>query len=394
MKSIKQAIILAAGEGQRLRPFTTLRPKVMLPVANRPVLAYVVEALVKSGIREIVMVVGYRKEQVQDYFGDGTRFGAEVSYVTQPHQLGTGQAMATARASAADHFLVLPGDNFIEHSTISSIAHASSPSALVRRTSDQSRYGAIIAADGLVKAITEKPVESVSNFASTCIYLLDQTIFPALEHERDLPAAVQSLISSGFKMHIHETGGMWMDIVYPWDILSLNRAVLPNLEPVSSGTLESGCLISGKVTIGSRSLVRGNCYISGPAVIGQGCEIGPGVCIMPNVSIGDNVRIGPFSTISNSVICSNTAIGPYSHIQDSVIGFQSIIGSHLAIRTGEAMVSIEKETRKVSTGALVGDYCQIQDHVTIQPGVIISNRCLIKPLKVISEALAEGSLVA
>jgi glucose-1-phosphate thymidylyltransferase len=365
----------------------------MLTIANRPVLSYVVEALVKSGIREIVMVVGYRKEQVQDYFGSGNLFGADISYVIQAHQLGTGQALAAAHTSASERFLVLPGDNFIEPSTISTIASASSPSALVRRTNDQSKYGAIVAADGLVKGITEKPTESISNYASTGIYLLDHTIFPILEHERELPAAVQALISSGYSMQIRETGGMWMDIVYPWDILRLNRMVLPRIEAVFSGTAENGCQLVGKVGIGSNTVIRGNSYISGPVIIGKGCDIGPGVCILPHVSIGDNVRIGPFSTISNSVICSNAVASPYAYIQDSVIGFYTTLGSHLSTRFGEASVNIEQENIRVSTGALVGDYCQLQDHVTIQPGVIIGNRCQVKPMKVISEALAEGSLV-
>lgn len=393
MNIIRQAIILAAGEGQRLRPFTSLRPKVMLPVANRPILSYVVESLVKKGIREIVMVVGYRKEQVQNYFGNGTLFGAEINYVYQIHQVGTAQALAASRSCAAERFLVLPGDNFIEPSTLSAITESQTPAALVRRTNDQSKYGAILTADGIVKGITEKPAESISNFASTGIYLLDHSIFQSLEQQTDLPAAVNNLVCSGYKMQIKETGGLWADIVYPWDILKINRAVLPRIESITSGTIETGCQIIGKVGIGERTIVHGNCYISGPVVIGQGCEIGPGVCILPNVSIGDNVRIGPFNTISNSVICGNVVIGPYSNVQDSVIGFFTTLGSHHATQSGEASIVIDRERVQVSTGALIGDYCQIQDHVSIQPGVIIGNHCHVKPLNTISEALAEGSLV-
>ena len=115
---MKQAIILAAGEGQRLRPFTVSRPKTMLSIAGKPILQYVVESLAENGIRNIVLVVGYRKEEVFDYMGSGDQFGVGITYVTQKKQLGTAHAMAQAREVAEDEFLVLPGDNLIEAETI------------------------------------------------------------------------------------------------------------------------------------------------------------------------------------------------------------------------------------------------------------------------------------
>ncbi len=93
MERVKQAVILAAGEGQRLKPFTALKPKVMLPIANKPILQYVIESLAKNGVFQLVIVVGYRKEQVQDYFGSGEKFGVDITYVVQEQQLGTGHAL-------------------------------------------------------------------------------------------------------------------------------------------------------------------------------------------------------------------------------------------------------------------------------------------------------------
>ena len=113
-----KAVILAAGEGQRLRPFTVNRPKVMLFIADKPILQYVVEALAQKGIRDIVLVVGYRKDQVLDYFGSGEPFGVDLTYVTQQRQLGTAHAMAQAKEAIKDDFLVLPGDNLIAADTI------------------------------------------------------------------------------------------------------------------------------------------------------------------------------------------------------------------------------------------------------------------------------------
>lgn len=121
MERIKQAIILAAGEGQRLRPFTASKPKVMLPIANKPILQYVVEALAANGVHEIIMVVGYCREKVQDYFSSGESFGASIRYVVQHQQLGTAHALWQARNLAAERFLVLLGDNIIEPDNLTSI---------------------------------------------------------------------------------------------------------------------------------------------------------------------------------------------------------------------------------------------------------------------------------
>ena len=115
---MRQAIILAAGEGQRLRPFTVQRPKSMLTIADKPILQYVIEALAANGIRDIVLVAGYKKEQVFDYFGSGEQFGVQITYVTQDTQVGTAHALSMAEEAARDEFLVLAGDNLISAETL------------------------------------------------------------------------------------------------------------------------------------------------------------------------------------------------------------------------------------------------------------------------------------
>ena len=111
MQTVKQAVILAAGEGQRLRPLTFSRPKVMIPIANKPILQYVIESLELNGIRDIVVVVGYHKEQVLNYFGSGEKFNVEIQYVTQNQQLGTAHALIQAKEIVQDKLLVISGDN-------------------------------------------------------------------------------------------------------------------------------------------------------------------------------------------------------------------------------------------------------------------------------------------
>ena len=129
---IEQAIILAAGEGQRLRPFTTSRSKVMIPIANKPILQHVIEALVANGICQIMIVVGYRKEQLQNYFGSGKRFDVTIDYVVQEQQLGTAHALNKVRHMTKERFMVLSGDNIIEPDTIAPLIRTSPNTMMIK----------------------------------------------------------------------------------------------------------------------------------------------------------------------------------------------------------------------------------------------------------------------
>ena len=129
---VKQAVVLAAGKGERLYPLTSSRPKVMLPIGNKPILQYVVEALKANDIEEIIIVVGYFREQIQDYFGSGERFGLRIRYAHQEHQLGTGHALLCAEKLTQDKFLVLPGDNVIDAITLREIVNSTQDTILVK----------------------------------------------------------------------------------------------------------------------------------------------------------------------------------------------------------------------------------------------------------------------
>jgi glucose-1-phosphate thymidylyltransferase len=242
---MKQAVILAAGEGQRLRPFTVNRPKVMLAIAGKPILRYVVEALAKNGIRNIVMVVGYRKDQIFDYFGTGEQFGVEVTYIAQERQLGTAHALAQAQGVIAEEFLILPGDNLIEAETIAHFIDVEPEAILVKQVDNPRRYGVVETQGGQVKSIAEKPQEAGSNIISTGIYTFTKEILRFIGPELDIPDAVNRMISQGRPVTAVTTEGTWLDAAYPWDILSLNDAILRQVQPVLGGTIETNVAIKG-----------------------------------------------------------------------------------------------------------------------------------------------------
>jgi UDP-N-acetylglucosamine diphosphorylase/glucosamine-1-phosphate N-acetyltransferase len=390
---MKQAIVLAAGEGQRLRPFTVNKPKAMLSIADKPILQYVVESLAQNGIRNIVFVIGYRKEQVYDYMGSGEQFGVDIKYITQEAQLGTAHALSQVMDVAEGEFLVLPGDNLIEASTISDFIQIQPEAVLVKRVENPTRYGVVDIDLGVVRDITEKPKEAKSNMVNTGIYAFTKEVFSFTEAVLDIPDVLNNMIAKGHTINTLETDGTWLDVVYPWDILSLNGAVLHRMEASLGGTIETGVSLKGRVSVGEDTVIRSGSYVSGPVVIGCGCDIGPNVSIMPATSIGDNVVISSFTEVENSVIGNDVSIGPGSIIGDSVIGKGCVIKGRFTACGGQSEVRVDGESPLANVGAMLGEDCNVDTNVVAQPGVIVGNNSQIQMMKMISGRLPDRSLV-
>jgi len=393
VERIEQAVILAAGEGQRLRPFTVSKPKVMIPIANKPILRYIIEAAARNGVRKIVVVVGYKKDQVIDYFGSGEQFNVEIDYVEQKQQLGTAHALKLAKGKVNGKFLALSGDNIIEPATISKLIQEKPPAILVKEQENISKYGVIEAQGGILTCIIEKPKEALSHLVNTGIYAFTDEIFDLIGQETDLTSVIRKMVEEGQKIKICESAGAWLDVVYPWDILRLNDLALAKIPPAVGGTIEKGAILKGIVSIGKGTTIRSNTYIVGPAIVGENCEIGPSVCILPSTSIGDNVCLLPFTVVDNSMIAEGVEIGPSSTIKDSIIDKGCQLRGHFVTQSGEADIKVEDEYNRVQIGAMLGEYCDIGDSVVTLPGVIIGNRCTVKALKVLEQSIPDGSLV-
>jgi UDP-N-acetylglucosamine diphosphorylase/glucosamine-1-phosphate N-acetyltransferase len=390
---MKQAVILAAGEGQRLRPFTVNRPKAMLSIADKPILQFIIESLARNGIRDVILVVGYRKEQVYDYLGSGERYGVKITYINQTSQLGTAHALMQVKDAVQDEFLVLSGDNLIEAPTIAGFVQVKPEALLVKRVSDPVRYGVVNIEQGEVQDIVEKPKEAKSNLVNTGIYAFTRDIFKFTESVLDIPDALNNMIAEGYTINALETEGTWLDVVYPWDIISLNNAVLRNIEVSLGGTIEAGVSVRGKVVVGEGSVVRSGSCIYGPAVIGSGCDIGPQVCIMPATSIGDNVAISSFTEIKNSVIGDDVTIGPGCIISDSVIDKGCVLQGRFTALGGHSEVRVNGESPEINVGVIMGEECHVESNVTAQPGVVVGNYCTIQMTKILSGRLPDRSLV-
>lgn len=398
---MKQAVILVAGEGRRLRPFTVNKPKVMIFIAGKPIVQYVVESLAQNGVRDIVLVAGYRREQIFDYMGSGEQFGVKITYITQEKQVGTAHALLQAKSAVSDEFLVLSGDKLISADTISSFVTAKPEAMLVKKMENPFRSEVVTIDDkGAVMEATRRERRASGSGrdigvyrVNTGIYAFSRKIFDFIEGEQTIPAGLNNMLAGGRKLSALETGGTWLDVVYPWDILGLNGAILSRIQANLGGTIEAGVAVRGLVSVGANTVIKSGSYIVGPVVIGRGCEIGPGVCILPATSVGDNVVISPFTEVKNSVIGNDVNIGPGSIIQDSVIDKGCVITGHFTAASGQAEVKINGQYHQVNVGAMLGEGCSLGSNVVALPGVIAGNYTQIRALKLVSGQLPDRSLV-
>ncbi|MEN8614418.1 sugar phosphate nucleotidyltransferase [Dehalogenimonas sp. THU2] len=393
---MEQAIILAAGEGQRLRPFTNTRPKVMISIAGKPILHHVIESLAAFNIRDIVIVTGYRKEQIYDSLGSGKSFKVNIRYIEQQPQLGTAHALHLAKSVARDDFFVLPGDNLITRETIRDFVSTPPWTVLLKSVpvSSTTQYGvAVVNDEDEVQAILEKPRQPCDGLISTGIYHLRREIFDHIGTDTGIPAVINRMTNSGINFKAVKTHGPWLDAVYPWDLLHLNDLTLKNLQPMLSGTVEAGVSILHTVSSGQDTRLCSGCYIDGPVLIGKGCDISPNTVITGACTIGDNVSIGPFCHIQNSVIGNDVTIGSGSILQNSVIDDGNHIAPHFSAISETAGIVIDREFHEVPAGVMMGMNCQIGGQVTALAGAIIGNGCQVKTGKTVSGWIKDGSQV-
>lgn len=369
-----QAVILAGGEGCRLRPLTLSRPKAMIPVANRPIIDYTIDALLANGIREITVVVGYRKEQVMRHL---TGFEEEIGFVVQERQLGPTNALLCARDEISDDFILLPGDNYIDAESVRRIMNVKN-GVLIKKHPYPSNFGVVEVRDDYLSRIVEKPQFALRHTVSTGIMTLSREIFKYLG-ECEIPDALNAMVAAGHRIRVVEAAE-WNDAIYPWDLIPLSARVMKKMEGEEChGTIHKGVLLSGAVRIGEGTTIGPNTTIIGPAIIGENCEIGPHVCIMPNTCLGSRVHIGPFTYLQDSLVMDDVSIGSHGRITGSVIGTGSTLADHTV--TIEGVYSAEEEGGliKGKFGAILGEevscapftvlaHCIVGNHVSIEEG--------------------------
>jgi len=350
-----KGLILAGGLGKRLRPLTHTGPKQTIPIANKPVLHYCVEHLVNAGIKDIGIIVGYtpkRINAIKEVVGDGSLWGAKITYIEQDAPRGLAHAIYIAEDFIAnDNFVVYLGDNMLKGGIkdyvkefVKTGVHAK---LLLSEVEDPTRYGiATVDKNGSIIDIEEKPETPKSNLAITGIYLFRPDIFefaktvkPGKNGELQLTDAIKNMLESPkHKVIAKVINGWWDDLGKTEDILKANYMVLSDLKQQENrGKVEKNVSLIGAIKIGDKSLIRKNSKIRGPVIIGKNCKIGPDTYIGPYTSIGDNTTIIG-GEIESSIVIGDTMINCEGKIVDSLIGKNSTIISSNKLPKGYRLV--------------------------------------------------------
>jgi len=382
-----KAVVLVAGKGTRMEPLTSDCPKVMLQVANKPILEHIVNSAIDAGIEGFVFITGYLEQQIREYFGDGSKWGVSIDYVMQKEQLGTANAIGYAKGHVKEVFLVLNGDMLIGKEDLKTLISRPEEALIcVKEVENPSDFGVLEVENNKVVRIIEKPVNPPTNLANAGIYLFRNSIFDFIDrthssvrNELEITDSIQMLIDSGVIVGYSPLEGKWIDIGYPWDLLKANENLLKDLKSSCEGIVEPNTTIKGEVVIGKGTLIRSGSYIEGPVVIGENCDIGPNCFIRPYTAIGKNVRVGNAVEIKNSIIMEGTHVGHLSYLGDSIIGRRCNFGAGTKVanlRHDGKNVKVRLKGKIIDSGrrklgVIMGDDVHTGINTSINTGVII-----------------------
>jgi glucose-1-phosphate thymidylyltransferase len=325
-----KGLILSGGRGTRLRPLTYTRAKQLVPVANKPVLFYGLEALAAAGIREIGIVVGDTKDEIKAAVGDGSKWNVKVTYIEQDAPRGLAHAVLISEPfMGRDSFVMYLGYNLLNRGinefVDEFVREAPAAQILLTKVPDPQMFGVAELEHGRVVRLVEKPKEPKSDLALVGVYMFSSAVFdavkrikPSFRNELEITDAIQDLIDRGLPVRPHLVQGWWKDTGKLEDMLEANRLILDTIDRRIDGVVDADSRVEGKVIIEAGAVVERS-VIRGPVIIGSGARI-LHAYVGPFTSIGGGAEIRD-SEIEHSIVLEGSIISDLAErVEDSLIG--------------------------------------------------------------------------
>jgi glucose-1-phosphate thymidylyltransferase len=336
-----KGLILSGGKGTRLRPLTHTSAKQLVPVANKPVLFYGIEAMAAADIREVGIIIAPETGgEIREAVGDGSRFGVSIEYIEQEEPLGLAHAVLTAEPFLGQSpFVMYLGDNLLRDGIVDLVDtfRTEQPDALILLTPvpDPEQYGVAELHDGRVARLVEKPKEPKTDLALVGVYMFTPSIFeaaraitPSWRGELEITDAIQTLVDGGRRVDPHVVHGWWKDTGQVEDMLEANRLILDELMGQVDGELVDS-RVEGRVVIAEGARLE-RTTVRGPAIVGRGSQL-TDAYIGPYTAIGDDVRIEK-AELEHSIVLSGSAISDLEYRIEA-----SLIGKNVRIGRGPAL---------------------------------------------------------
>lgn len=377
-----QTVLLAAGQGTRMRPLSDRRPKPMLPVGDRPLVARTADAAVAAGATRLVLVIGYEAGAVREYFGDEYA-GVPVVYAVQPEQRGTADAARVATAELTDDpFVVLNGDDIYDPDGLAAV-YENAPAVGGYRVDNPSLYGVFEVNGDRVTAVYEKPADPPSDLINVGAYS-----FPAAAQEwLDVPESDRGEyeITDALTRVIQETDvkmcplDTWIPVGRPWELLNATEYVLASLEPRIDGEVHPDANVRGPVVIDEGARIDAGVVLEGPAHVEGDVTVGPNAYVRPATVLKQGAHVGHSVEIKNSILMEGATVGHLSYVGDSILGRDVNFGAGTTVanlRHDGDSVRMQIKGESVDTGrrklgVVCGDGVKTGINTSLNPGVVL-----------------------
>jgi UDP-N-acetylglucosamine diphosphorylase/glucosamine-1-phosphate N-acetyltransferase len=412
---LMQAIILAGGAGKRVFPLALYKPKPMFKLLGKPLIQHVIEILKATGLNDFVVVIGHNGEQIKEYFGDGKKFGVNITYTIQKAALGMANALETAKDLAEDHFLVVNADDLFEGALVDNMLRkfkqCKADIVLSCKPVEETwKFGIIKVEKDRVTKLIEKPPkgQEESNLAVIGVYLMAKRIFSYLEKtpvsDHQYEDAIQRFIEEKNNVRAVSYDGFFAGYKYPWDLFRMNAFLMDSQIKTrmieDDVTIADEAKIEGKVWIRKGAKILENAVVRGPCYIGAKTVIGNNALVRGYSSIGDHCFVGFSSEIKTSIIGDNCQFH-MNYVGDSIISDNCLFGAGATtanFRFDEKNVKVTVDGRKVDSGVnklgvIMGDHSKAGINSSLAPGVKIGPYSIVGAGVNLQEDLEPGKML-
>ncbi|HNU36577.1 MAG TPA: sugar phosphate nucleotidyltransferase, partial [Methanomassiliicoccales archaeon] len=350
---------------------------------------HLVQALGDAGIKEQVILVGWKANRVKEFFGDGRQMGVELSYLEQKERLGTANAIGVAEGVIEGDFVCVNGDVVMAPEAVAEMVSAfrkdRKPFMGAVEVPDPQRFGVVHHDNGKLIRIIEKPADPPSKLINGGFFGLTQDVFEHIRRtERSSRGEYEftdtlNMMAAQTDVAVRRIKGEWMDVGYPWELLRANEYLMGRQKRDIRGTVEEGAVLKVEVVVEEGALVRSGSYVEGPVFISKGCDIGPNCYIRPFTCLGEGVRIGSSVEVKSSIVMSRTHIPHHNYVGDSIIGERCNFGAGTKVanlRFDDRTVRVTTKGQMLSTGrrklgVVMGDDVKTGINAMIEPGTVI-----------------------
>ena len=388
-----QTVVLAAGQGTRMRPLTVATPKPMLPAAGKPLLEHTLNRATEAGASRFVIVVGYEAHQVRDHFGD-EHYGIDIEYAEQTNQRGTADAVRAAAPKLDEApFAVLNGDALYDPDSLTTL-YDSGPAVGSYHVDNPSNYGVLqldSADETCVTGVVEKPADPKSNLINTGSYVFpaaatDHLDVSASERgELELTDVLETVCEEATVTAV--PFDRWLDVGRPWELLAANEWLMESLETRLDGNINDDATIEGTVVVEPEATVKAGVTIEGPAYIGRGATVGPNAYIRGATAVGADAKVGHAVEVKNSILMADATVGHLSYVGDSILGKAVNFGAGTTVanlRHDDEAVKLTVKGDRVSTGrrkfgVVIGDRAKTGINTSLNAGVVLGSGMTTSP---------------